>query len=131
MGRACDRIGPRQAMIICFTLSLASLLWLLKAREMWALYIFSVAIGFANGGNTAADIPLVARLFGLKSIGSIAGVSSCAFSVGVAFGPSLAGYVFDVTGSYQTAFLICAMFSALGIVLTALQRPTLGLQIKL
>ena len=131
LGRVGDLIGPRQVMIICFSLSLASLLWLLKAREMWALYLFCVVFGFANAGNVASDVPLLARLFGFESIGSITGVSSCAFAVGVAFGPSFTGYVFDVTGSYQTAFLICVIFSALGIVFTALQRPTPRLQIKI
>ena len=78
-----------------------------------------------------SDSPLVARLFGLHSIGSIVGVSSCAFSIGVALGPSITGYIFDATGSYQVAFVTCAAISALGIVLSGIQRPTERLQIKI
>jgi len=131
LGRAGDRIGPRQVFIICFTIALASSIWLIQARELWALYVFAVFMGFANGGNVASDSPMAARLFGLSSLGSIVGVSSCAFSIGVALGPTITGYVFDATGSYQIAFITCAAVSTMGIVLSSIQRPTKKLQQKI
>ncbi len=130
LGRLGDKIGPRRVFIICFIVAIASLLWLMIARELWMLYLFAIFIGLANGGNVASDSPLVARLFGLKSMGSIVGISSCAFSIGAALGPIITGYVFDSTGSYQQAFIICVAFSVLGIVMAAIMRPTKKLQNK-
>ena len=130
LGRLGDKLGPRRVFIICFIIAIASLLWLMIARELWMLYLFAIFIGLANGGNVASDSPLVARLFGLKSMGSIVGISSCAFSIGAALGPIITGYVFDSTGSYQQAFMICAAFSVLGIVMASIMRPTKKLQNK-
>lgn len=131
MGRAGDKIGPRQVYLICFIVAFASLLWLMRTREMWALYLFAIFIGLANGGNVTSDSPLAARLFGLNSIGAIVGVSSCAFSIGAALGPILTGYIFDATGSYQQAFVVCAIVSIIGLIMAAIQRPTKRLQIRI
>ena len=40
LGRAGDRIGPRQIFIICFVLAMASLLWLMRATEVMAALHF-------------------------------------------------------------------------------------------
>jgi len=131
LGRLGDKIGPRQVFIICFTIASVSLLFVMEARELWMLYLFAVFIGLANGGNVASDSPLVARLFGLKWLGSIVGISSCAFSIGAACGPILTGHIFDSTGSYVLAFMICVVFSILGIIMASIMRPTGRLQHKL
>ncbi|MBA7712776.1 hypothetical protein ES703_121765 [subsurface metagenome] len=124
LGRAGDRIGPRQVFIICFIVAFASLLWLMTAREIWAFYLFSIFVGLSNGGNVTSDSPMAARLFGINSIGSIVGVSSCAFSIGAALRPITTGYIFDSTGSYQPAFIVCAAISIVGLIMAAIQRPT-------
>ena len=131
LGRAGDRIGPRQVFIICFIVALVSLLWLTQSGSMWMLYIFSVIIGLANGGNVVSDSPLVARLFGLNAMGAIVGVSSCAFSIGAALGPVITGYIFDSTGSYKTAFLAAAALCVAGLIMTSMIRPTKRLGMKI
>ena len=51
---------------------------------------------------------MAAGLFGTRSAGSIYGTLNLGYTFGVAIGPLLAGYVFDVTGSYSGAFLFAA-----------------------
>ena len=131
LGRVGDRIGPRKVYIACFSIALVSLLLLMQSRELWMFFLFAILFGLANGGNVVSDSPLVARLFGLKSIGTIIGVSSCSFSIGVAVGPLLTAHLFDSTGSYMGAFITCAAVSAVGVVLTSIIRPTKKLQTKL
>ena len=130
-GRACDKIGPKQVLIIGFILATAAMFWLLPAREVWALFLFSVIIGFANGGNAAADSPLAARLFGLKSIGSVIGFTAFGFAIGAAAGPVVTGYIFDAMGSYQIAFLACAACAIIGLIAAVSLRPTGRLQVKI
>jgi len=126
LGGAADRIGNRQVYIIGFILMSAALFWLVLAREMWMFYLFAVVLGFARGGMATSDSPLVAGLFGLNSHGLILGVTSLGFTMGAALGPFLAGSIFDASGSYQTAFLLSAAISIVGIVITALLTPITG-----
>jgi predicted MFS family arabinose efflux permease len=124
LGWAADRIGNRQAFIIGFALMAAALFCLIPATEMWALYLFAAVFGFAAAGCAVSESPLVAGLFGLRSHGLIMGVINIGFCIGAAAGPFLAGYIFDVTGSYSMAFLVCAVVSAAGLILSAILRPT-------
>ncbi|MFC1941931.1 MFS transporter [Chloroflexota bacterium] len=123
LGNAADRIGNRKIFIIGFVLMAAALLWLSISTELWMLYLFILFFSFASGGMGASESPLVAGLFGLKSHGLIYGVVHLGFTVGAAAGPVLTGYVFDVSGSYQAAFLASAALCIVGIILAATLRP--------
>jgi MFS family permease len=126
-----DRVGNRKVFIIGFAMATASLLWLVPARELWVLYLFAIVFGLALGSMGTSESPLVARLFGLSSHGLIYGVVGIGFTAGGALGPLVTGYICDVTNSYQMAFLVCAGFAALGLILLALLRPTRKLGGKL
>jgi MFS family permease len=119
LGSAADRFGIKQVLAISLVLMSAAFLWLLTAREPWMLIPFVVVYGFAWGGFMTLGSPLVGRLFGLKSHGLLFGVINTGFTFGSAFAPFLTGYIFDVTGSYQLAFILCFAFSILGLILTA------------
>lgn len=123
LGNIADRIGNRKTFIICFILISIALLWLAFVEEMWMLYLFAVFFGFATGGTAAIVSPLVARIFGLGSHGLILGFISLGLSIGGAVGPLLAGYMFDVTVSYQLAFLVCAAIGIVGLIFTVVLRP--------
>ena len=123
LGGAADRIGNRQVCVIGFILIAISLFWLLLITEVWIFYLLAVGLGIGQGGVTTSESPLVAKLFGLSSHGSILGIVSFGFTIGAAIGPLLTGYIFDVSGSYQTAFLVCAAISIVGLVLAALLAP--------
>ncbi|MBN1190433.1 MAG: MFS transporter [Dehalococcoidales bacterium] len=124
LGQVVDKIGPRKVFMLCFAAAMAMMLWLTQSEDLWILAVIGFIIGLANAGNMTSDSPLGVRLFGLKSIGSIVGASSGAYSVGAAIGPICTGYIFDSTGSYQLAFLIAAIFCVCGLVLAAVIRPT-------
>ena len=126
LGSAVDRIGSRQGFAIGFILMAAALFWLVPATEAWILYLFAVAFGFAYGGCATSESPLVAVLFGLRSHGLLFGAINFSFTIGAAAGPLLAGYIFDVTGSYQVAFLVCAIIGIAGLILTLLLTPIRG-----
>jgi MFS family permease len=123
LGSAGDRIGNRQVFIIGFALMAASLLWLVSATEVWALFLFAAVFGFAIGGCVTSPPTLVAKLFGLNSHGLILGFTSLGFCLGGAAGPFVAGYIFDMTNSYQNFFVICAAVSVIGLILTVLLTP--------
>ena len=130
LGSTGDRIGNRLVCLIGFILMVADLFWLVSVTEVWMFYLFAAILSFAIGGCTTAESPLVAALFGLRSHGLILGMVSFGFTIGGAVGPFLTGYIFDVTGSYRAAFLVCAAIGIVGLILTALLRPITGEQGK-
>ena len=126
MGSAADRIGNKPAIIIALILMSMALLWLLVAKEVWMFYLFAAVFGFAWGGLGSIQSPIVAELFGLSSHGVILGFVFFTDCFGGAIGTVLAGRIFDVTVSYQLAFLICAVFSVVCIIFATLLRPVSG-----
>ena len=124
LGAAGDRIGARQIFTIGCIFETIVLLFLMPAGQAWMLYTISGVFGLAAGGLGAAESPLVARLFGMSSHGLIYGVVHLGFTVGAALGPFVAGYIFDLTGGYQIAFLVCASLSIVAVITSVLIRPT-------
>ncbi len=122
MGSASDRVGNRSAIAICCIILVVALFWLQWAKELWMLYLFSLVYGFAHGGFFAVFSPLVAELFGLKSHGTIYGMVYFGGTVGGSIGPLLAGRIFDVTGNYQLAFLICLAVGVMALILSLLLK---------
>lgn len=123
IGSAGDRIGNKRALILMFILAVITFIWLQFARELWMLYLFAVLFGFAYGGLVALESPLVAELFGLEAHGALLGIIHFGATIGGAASPLLAGRIFDVTGSYQIAFLVVTGFVVLGLILASFLRP--------
>jgi MFS family permease len=117
LGNAADRLGNKKVLIGCLSTVALSLLWLPGAGELWMFYLFAVIYGLFYSGLDIVSSPMLADLFGVGSLGSILGAMSISFTTGGAIGPVMAGHIFDVTGSYEIAFLICAVlvFVALGV----------------
>ncbi len=124
LGSLGDRIGNRRAIILAFVLMLLSLIYLMFNREVWGYYLFALVFGIAYGDCAAQESPLVAKLFGLKSLGLIFGVVCIGFTGGAAIGPFVSGYIFDITRSYEMAFLVCIILSAIGLILSVAIKPT-------
>jgi len=129
LGAFADRIGNRQIFIIGFVVMSAALLWLPLAEKEWMLYLFIVFFGFVSGGMGASESPLTAWLFGINSHGLIYGVVHVGFAIGAAAGPLVTGYIFELTGSYQSAFLTCAALGVIGLISAVILRPTTKLEV--
>jgi len=123
MGGASDRIGEKKVLLCVFVLYLMTFIWIIPARELWALYLFAVLFGLAFGGGEVMISPMVAKLFGLKAHGALLGAIVLAAALGATVAPLMAGYIFDVTTSYQLAFVVLAVLSVTALVLISLLKP--------
>jgi OFA family oxalate/formate antiporter-like MFS transporter len=112
-----DRIGSLQAYILGLIVILGSLIWLIFMRETWMLYAFAVLWGFSAGGMGSVQTPIIAELFGIKSLGAIFGVCGLGVMIGGSIGPVVIGFLFDIQGNYQIAFITSASFALVGIIL--------------
>ena len=122
MGAVSDRLGGKRTLVICLVLQALAMFWLLRATDIWMLYLFAAVFGFAYGG-CVPQLPVIAgEIFELKSIGAIVGVQMLGVAIGGAIGPLLGGYVFVVTGSYYFAFMVSGMCTIIALILLAFIR---------
>jgi len=110
--RLADMIGIKPVLIASFLLMSVDFLWLVIAGEIWMVYLFAVIFGISYGAFEVLQSPTIAQLFGLSSLGTILGVVHIFASIGLGLGPVIAGYIFDISGSYYTAFLICTAMAS-------------------
>ena len=87
-----------------------------KLSYGWILYTATAVYGLAYGSVSPIIPALAGSYFGTRSAGAHIGVISLAYTLGVATGPLLGGYVFDVSGSYFIAFTIAAVAAAIAFV---------------
>jgi OFA family oxalate/formate antiporter-like MFS transporter len=98
-----------------------------SAQGLGALYAGAAAFGFFYGGLTTLLPALVGDFFGRLHAGSITGFLFAWAGVLGAWGPMIAGYLRDVSGSYQSAFLYGAGTGGLALVLLLLTpRPAVS-----
>ena len=118
-----DRIGNIKVYVIGSCMILISIVLLLFASSALSLYIFAIIFSFALGGCCATQSPFIAFLFGLRSHGLLYGMLNLGFSIGATLGSLVTGYLFDVTGAYQIAFIINAALALIGLMLVLVLKP--------
>lgn len=84
-----------------------------------------VTLGLAAGGEYDAIIYLGSRYIGLRAFGFLFGIVVSALLAGVGLGPFVAGYVFDVTRSYDMFLMLTipAALVAAGLIATLGRYP--------
>ena len=101
---------------------LTILLLLLPITKAWMIGLFVFVLACGAGGGTVVS-PMFAELFGMKSHGLIIGFGGLISGFGAAFGPVVAGYIFDNSGNYQLAFILCGASVAASLALATFLRP--------
>jgi MFS family permease len=117
MGWLGDRVGMRLVYMGSLVSLIAGLIIVAYASSAWQIWLFMFLFAPAYGGLASMTPAFRADLFGTKAYASIAGAMEPVTMIGTITGPYLAGYVFDVTGSYRVAMLIFAAASAANLIL--------------
>ena len=123
-----DRFGGLVALLAFSGLQTAALLLYAVVDGMLALYAVSVLFGLGYGGINICYPVLVREHLPPAEAGRRLGVILLFGTLGMALGGWLAGYLFDSTGSYTSAFLVGAAFNVtnLVIVLGLIHRTRAG-----
>lgn len=106
-----DKVGGRRMLVACLATSSLALIWLLIARQVWMFYLFALVFGFAYGGMVPLSALVPAEIFGLKAFGVIYAGMMVVSMTGESLGAPMAGFIFDITGHYWPAFVICITLS--------------------
>jgi MFS family permease len=122
-GIIADRTGVKRSTVVFLVLAVLALIWLNISRDFWQLYLFAAVFGLAYGSIGVSETILSVWLFGLKDNALILAIIDFGLTLGAAVGPLTAGYIFDVTGSYQIAFFLTAVVGFSGLVLSLFIKP--------
>jgi MFS family permease len=122
MGAVSDRIGRKRALAISVFLEGIAILGFVNSSVSWILYLFAIIYGFGYGGHVPQLAALVGEIFGLRYVGISLGMTTLSWGIGGALGSFLAGYIFDISGSYDYAFVLGAAAMFLATVLTPLLK---------
>jgi MFS family permease len=125
-----DYITKRYLFMATYAFMGAGLLVLMNARTMPMVYLFIFLFGVGFGGNVPLMPAIRAEYFGRSALGAIQGFMNPVMMLAGAFGPIIAGYVFDETGSYQVSFMVTGLLTFLAAVAMFFARPTVPRPLK-
>ncbi|MFC2016358.1 MFS transporter [Chloroflexota bacterium] len=117
-----DRFNKRYLLAVTYILQALGLFILLKAQSIVQLYLFTLVFGLGWG----APVLLLAirgDYFGRKHFGTIAGVQQSVIAIGTIIGPIFAGWVFDISQSYEVAFTAFIISVSIGAVICFFAKP--------
>ena len=117
IGTLSDRFGRIVTLGICLLLQALSFAGFTISSGLGLLYPAAAVFGFSYGGVTALFPALVGDFFGLVEVGAIVGFIFALAGAPAAFGPLIAGYIYNVTHSYNTAFELSAALNLAALLL--------------
>ena len=116
-GFICDRIGGLKTLLLGSVMQGIALLLFLPADALMTLYLVSILFGLFQGGIVPMYAIVVRENFPAREAGGRVGLTITATLLGMALGGWLSGRLFDLTGSYQAAFLNGIAWNALNVVI--------------
>jgi MFS family permease len=104
-GWICDRIGGLRTLLLGSALQGVALLLFLPFDGLVSLYVVSALFGLFQGGIVPSYAIIVREYFPPSQAGAKVGLIIMCTLLGMALGGWMTGAIFDLTGSYRTAFL--------------------------
>jgi MFS family permease len=104
-GLICDRIGGLRTLLLGSVLQGIALLLFIPFDSLTSLYLISALFGLFQGGIVPSYAIIVREYFPPAEAGARVGTILMATLFGMALGGWMSGKVFDLTGSYDAAFL--------------------------
>jgi MFS family permease len=104
-GLISDRIGGLRTLFLGSALQALALVLFLPFQDMVSLFVVSALFGLFQGGIVPAYAIVIREYFPAQVAASRVGVVLAFTLLGMAAGGWMSGWIFDVTGNYQAAFI--------------------------
>ncbi|HOM11695.1 MAG TPA: MFS transporter [Rubrivivax sp.] len=119
IGALADRLGRTLTLLLMqLSAGLSFLAWY-GAASYVGLSAFTLWFGLSYGGIVSLLPPVAMDLFGARAVAGVIGTLYTGAALGNLFGPVLAGWVFDRSGSYVPVMWACMALSALAALASA------------
>ncbi|MEM8704005.1 MAG: MFS transporter [Pseudomonadota bacterium] len=104
-GVLADRIGGIKTLLIGSVLQCAALFLYIPFNGLASLYLVSLIFGLSQGGIVPSYAVIVREYLPAREAGRRVGLVMMSTILGMALGGWLSGLIYDLTGSYQAAFM--------------------------
>jgi MFS family permease len=118
-GAICDRIGGLRTLLLGSVLQGVALLLFIPFDGLVSLYVISALFGLFQGGIVPSYAVIVREHFPPAAAAARIGTVLMATLLGMALGGWMSGKVFDLTGSYEAAFVNGVAWNALNLALAS------------
>ena len=126
-GFICDRIGGLRTLLLGSSLQTLALLLFLPFEGLVSLYVISAVFGLSQGGIVPAYAVIIREYFPPNEAGLRVSMVLTASLMGMALGGWMSGMIFDLTGSYQAAFVNGVLWNLLNMAIALwLLRRSMG-----
>ncbi|WP_257883511.1 MFS transporter [Roseobacter insulae] len=114
-GLVADKLGGVKTLLIGSALQCLALFLYLPSGGLVSLYIVSLIFGLSQGGIVPSYALIVREYMPAKEAGARVGFVMMATILGMALGGWMSGWIYDVSGSYQLAFINGILWNGLNI----------------
>ena len=123
LGTFVDRCEKRYVAMGCFFIQGLAVLVLAFYHHVVLLYLCTFVFGLTMGSIIMLQSLIIGECFGILSFATVSGTIGFFAMPGAAFGPMIAGVIFDASQSYQAAFLFFAGTSFVAMMAIIFARP--------
>ncbi|WP_299826103.1 MFS transporter [uncultured Roseobacter sp.] len=116
-GLIADRLGGVKTLLIGSALQCLALFLYLPSGGLVSLYVVSLIFGLSQGGIVPSYALIVREYMPAREAGARVGFVMMATILGMALGGWMSGWIYDVSGSYQLAFINGILWNGLNIVI--------------
>jgi MFS family permease len=114
-GLLADRLGGVKTLLIGSILQCIALFLYLPSDALISLYVVSLVFGLSQGGIVPSYAVIVREYMPAREAGARVGFVLMATIMGMAIGGWMSGWIYDLTGSYQLAFVNGIIWNGLNI----------------
>lgn len=115
MGILIKRVPGQVLAAANMALPIAGALMLMQPSDSLILRIVAITFfGVSSGAQTALQIYLASRHFGLRAFGTLVSLIAMTFTITTGIGPFLAGYLFDLAGDYHLLLMLTIPAAIIG-----------------
>ncbi|HEV8615794.1 MAG TPA: MFS transporter [Methylomirabilota bacterium] len=123
MGAVSDRLGRKSTIGIAMVMQALGFVGFILVRDLPLLYGSALVFGYSYGTISTLFPALVGDFFGRGQVGSLVGFLFMIAGGTAAWGPLIAGAIYDATQRYTLAFAGSAALNVLALTLLLLCRP--------
>ena len=103
------------------------LLYLAAPKTEWTFYLLAVGLGFSWLGTAPPTAGVVGKLFGMRYLATLYGMTMLSHQIGGFFGAWLGGLAFSYYGNYLWMWYADALFALIaGLLNLPIREPRLG-----
>ncbi|MBM3225179.1 MAG: MFS transporter [Candidatus Tectomicrobia bacterium] len=108
-GMVSDRIGRKNVLGLAYAFRAVAFATLLLWNHWLALYVFAVIGGLSWLAAPPSVIALTGEIYGMRTLGTLGGISLLAHQIGGGLSVWFAGRLYDLTGGYDFSFTLATL----------------------